>query len=169
MSTSCPHHPTISRWPRPPHGGRDPAAFGRGEGLVPLRTHTHTHTPYLQLPVVLPDGLQEAVILPSLVCFEAQISLQRLLLALQALRPQTNRRSFVCSHRTYKTTEDGEGHGKVPKPRLRSHRSLRLKRDGSRDPRPSLRPAAAVSQRVDDEVVLPAGVRTCGAAPPSGC
>lgn len=44
-----------------------------------------THTRYLQLPVVLPNGLQEAVVLSSLVCFEAQVSLQAFLLSLQTL------------------------------------------------------------------------------------
>lgn len=40
---------------------------------------------HLQLPVVLPHGLQESIILLSLVGFEAQISLQTLLLSLQTL------------------------------------------------------------------------------------
>lgn len=40
---------------------------------------------HLQLPVVLPHGVQESIVLLSLVGFEAQISLQTLLLSLQTL------------------------------------------------------------------------------------
>lgn len=46
--------------------------------------------PHLQLSVVVAHGLQEAVILPGLVCLETQISFQGLLLPFQALRQQTH-------------------------------------------------------------------------------
>lgn len=52
---------------------------------TPTPTQKDTLASYLQLPVVLPHGRQEAVILLSLVCFEAQVSLQALLLSLQML------------------------------------------------------------------------------------
>ena len=47
----------------------------------------HAGVPYLELSVVLTDGLQEAVVLPSLVGLEAQVSLQTFLLPFQTLRP----------------------------------------------------------------------------------
>lgn len=43
---------------------------------------------YLQLSVVVAHALQEAVVLPGLVCLETQISFQGLLLAFQTLRRQ---------------------------------------------------------------------------------
>lgn len=45
---------------------------------------------HLELPVVVPHGAQECVVLLSLVGFEAQISLQTLLLSLQTLRTFIN-------------------------------------------------------------------------------
>lgn len=60
----------------------------------------------LELSVVLPDGLQEGVVLLRLVCFKAQISLQSLLLAFQTLPRQTHINTrltvfFICRRRLY--------------------------------------------------------------------
>lgn len=58
---------------------------------------------YLQLSVVVAHGLQEAVILPGLVCLETQISFQGLLLAFQTLRQQRHITFVSVTFKTFST------------------------------------------------------------------